>query len=257
MEQYTGIDHLTSVAVKIYFSDNDLIPDEVQERLIYLRDIDREISFEIGDIANNAIRSVAAKDILVPDQRIFEAIGNFCGRRPRTVRYYYETARFYDQEARKKYDILSFSHFVAARTYGDDGWESFLELSMLHPQWSAVAVAAALQNSDSVAVAAYTSVAAYDSDSEFTGVNPKDISGFDVIGGNGSAAKKQPEISQSLGGSTRPYSQLETIRVVYSQLYALKEIVEQTEVDDALRLSLTASILSLRDDLPKLAKRIQ
>lgn len=97
------------------FSDSDIVPDEFQNRLMNLRDMMTACSWGIGDIANDLVEQNASVGIQVTDKRIHKAVGRFCGRSGRTVRYYAETASFFPQQVREEYDMLSFAHFVFAR----------------------------------------------------------------------------------------------------------------------------------------------
>ncbi len=74
----------------------------------------------------------AQRGMAITHKRIFQAVAAFCGKSPRTVRYYYETAIFFPPEVRKRYDMLPFSHFVEARSFGD-AWTTYLETAMLYP----------------------------------------------------------------------------------------------------------------------------
>ena len=112
-------------------SDSDIVSDELQHRLIYWRDQFRTGQFEIGDIAASLIRDAASSGQAIPQDRIEQAVGRFCGKSERTIRYYYETAIFYQQETRDRYDVLPFSHFVVARRF--DNWAEILDYAMLHP----------------------------------------------------------------------------------------------------------------------------
>ena len=71
----------------------------------------------------------------VTQDRIFNAIGNFCGKSGRTVRYYAETAGFYPRLVRDEFDVLPFSFFVFAR-YEGDNWRNVLEFALLRPEIS-------------------------------------------------------------------------------------------------------------------------
>lgn len=116
-------------------SDSDIVPDEVQAELIQWRDAFSAGAFRIGDIANEMIIRASTQGWSVTNDRIYKAVGKFCGKSGRTIRYYSETSAFYPVNIRNKYDVLPFSHFVFARTKGDD-WELVLEYASEHPESS-------------------------------------------------------------------------------------------------------------------------
>lgn len=124
-----------ALSITPYPSDADIVPDEVQNRLLYWRDIFKLGQFDIGDQVAKVIMYNAEKGMQITHKRIFQAISTFCGKTPRTVRYYYETAVFYPTEVRQQYDALPFSHFVEARMFGDS-WQDYLETALLYPHRS-------------------------------------------------------------------------------------------------------------------------
>jgi hypothetical protein len=115
-----------------YISDSTIVPDDYQNLLIYYRDQMTEAYFGIGDVANRLAERTASTGFSITEQRVYEAVGRFCGKSARTVRYYAETCRFYPEEARTAYDMLPFSHFVFARALGS-AWKGVLDYSMLNP----------------------------------------------------------------------------------------------------------------------------
>jgi hypothetical protein len=118
--------------IRTELSDSDIVPDEMQNRLMTWRDVFKAGQFDIGDCAVELIEGKAKEGVDVPHWRIFKAIGRYCGKKPRTVRYYYETAIFYSPDLRDEYEVLPFSHFVFARTMGV-AWQSVLDYSAEHP----------------------------------------------------------------------------------------------------------------------------
>ena len=113
-------------------SDNDIIPQEYQDELIFWRDVFKKGQFRIGDIAKDCIMASSERGLSVNQGRIFDAVGRFCGCGGRTVRYYYETAIFYPQVVRDHYDMLPFSHFVFARSVGVK-WRDVLDVGKSDP----------------------------------------------------------------------------------------------------------------------------
>jgi len=94
------------------------VPEQYQMRLLDLRDKFREGYFEIGDIANELTDYATASGFKVTKKMVHTAVGSFCGKSERTVRYYAETAEFYPKDVRDEYDVLSFAHFVFAKSLG-------------------------------------------------------------------------------------------------------------------------------------------
>lgn len=116
-------------------SDNDIVPDDYQNALLYWRDTFSRGYFSIGDIANELCELSLLKDLPVTQQRIFDAVGKFCGKSGRTVRYYAETSSFYPSKVRDEYEELPFSHFVFAKTLNDE-WKDVLDFAKLSPHCS-------------------------------------------------------------------------------------------------------------------------
>jgi hypothetical protein len=116
-------------------SDKDIVPDNIQDELIMIRSRHTMDYFRIGDIANDLLMQSAKTGMKVTAQRVHKAIGRYCGKRPRTVRYYAENAAFFSPATRDKYDMLPFSFFDFARTFGGQ-WEGILDWAALHPEYS-------------------------------------------------------------------------------------------------------------------------
>lgn len=128
-----------------YVTDNEIVPDSLQSLLSTIRDSLKANYFAIGDAAallikeaevqgfrNFRIKRNTGKDVFVTQDRVFQAVGHYCGKAGRTVRYYYETARFYPDAVREAFDILDFSMFVVARSFGPR-WREVLEYAALNP----------------------------------------------------------------------------------------------------------------------------
>lgn len=122
--------------------DGDIVPEADQNKLMWWRDIFRAGEFDIGDIANRLCQQASERGFKITQQRVFDAVGSFCGRSGRTVRYYAETARFYSPDTRSEYNVLPFSHFVLARYVMGDDWKEMLDYAMLHPKISEEALRA-------------------------------------------------------------------------------------------------------------------
>lgn len=128
----TSTSTITIQGYKIEPSNADLIEEIDQNTLIQLRHMFQYGQFIIGDMAVKYIERNAESKAGYTHERMFEAIGAFCGKGARTVQYYYETAAFYPVAVRQEYEELPFSAFVAAKVYGD-GYRGFLDFAMLRP----------------------------------------------------------------------------------------------------------------------------
>lgn len=110
-------------------SYSDIVPTEIQDELIQIGLVDTQNMFYIGDIANDLYETAVALRKPITHQYVCAAVAKFCGRSSRTVRLYSNIADFYSLVTRTEYDMLSFSHFVAARQYGED-WREVLEVAL-------------------------------------------------------------------------------------------------------------------------------
>lgn len=118
---------------------SSIIPQPYFDVLVAVRDTITDSSFLVGDVAGIVVGESAKNGLPYTDQEIFDAIGRIIGRSGRTVRYYYETACFFNEDDRRKFSPLPFSHFVVARRMKDDA-RLVLEYSLLHPLMSAAAL---------------------------------------------------------------------------------------------------------------------
>lgn len=125
----------TSVHNEVFVSDSDIVPEDYQNLLMYWRDTFRVGYFSLGDVANRLCAMAAKQAFRVTEARVFEAVGKFCGKSGRTVRYYAETAEFFSDEMRQEYEMLPFSHFVFARSMGDR-WREVLDYARAKPNLS-------------------------------------------------------------------------------------------------------------------------
>lgn len=124
-------------------TDNEIIPASMQALLVQVRGSLTANYFAIGDATcallqeaerqGFRVKSISGRDVFVSQDRIFKAVGSFCGKAPRTVRYYYETARFYSADVREEYGCLDFTMFVMAKTFGE-AWRDVLEYAAANPQ---------------------------------------------------------------------------------------------------------------------------
>lgn len=119
-------------------SVNDIVPESYQQKLMEIDYTLSQCFWIIGDITKDLVNSVnrqRARELgkVVSKQDIFEAVGFFCHRTGRRVRYYYECAWFFPLEVRQKYDV-PFGIFGEARWVKD--WEVFLQIAEQNPMWS-------------------------------------------------------------------------------------------------------------------------
>lgn len=121
-------------AKKNKVSDADIVPEDYQNRLMHWRSVSTGVAFDIGDIANELCVMASKAGLPVTHDRVYSAVGRFCGKSGRTVRYYAETSSFYDRGLRNLYDHLSFAHFVFARSVED--WRAVLDYASEKPQVS-------------------------------------------------------------------------------------------------------------------------
>jgi len=123
-------------------TDSDIVPDDLQAELITWRDVFLGGAFRIGDIANELIErqryDVDGTGMRITGKRIYKAVGRFCGKSGRTIRYYAETASFFPVDVRQKYQVVPFSHFVLAKSYGN--WQDVLDYVLDHPDCTADAL---------------------------------------------------------------------------------------------------------------------
>jgi len=99
------------------YSYSDVIPQDLQDRLIAIRDNLSQNFWDIGDIALMICNYADDNHISVSRDFIWSAVGSFVGLAARTVRDYARVAKSFGYDERDKYDILTFSHFSVAARY--------------------------------------------------------------------------------------------------------------------------------------------
>lgn len=134
-------------------SYNDVVPADEQSELIGMAESMTEFSFRIGDISMRINREAVERgfrlkhlpgrrinDQFVTQEFIDAAVGYFCKREGRTVRYYREVSQFFPADVRDEFiPPLDFSMFVLARSFKDQ-WRAVLEYAASNPQVSKDAV---------------------------------------------------------------------------------------------------------------------
>ncbi len=118
--------------IEVTISDADIVPDEYQAELIQMRESWVKQYFRVGDIANELVQHSVRQNMPVTARRVYKAIGRYCGKAERTVRYYAENAIFFSPGSREEYSFLPMAFFDLARNYGQR-WQDVLEYAALHP----------------------------------------------------------------------------------------------------------------------------
>lgn len=142
---------MPAMVVAEHATYRDIVSDDFQSELISMAESMTQFSFRIGDIAREITAQASAQgfrirsrenkelDLYVTQQQIDDAVGHFCHREGRTVRYYREVAQFFPVDVRDDFDVLDFKFFVMARSFRD-GWKDVLEYAACNPQMSVEAV---------------------------------------------------------------------------------------------------------------------
>ena len=100
-------------------SYSNIIPLEIQDALLVIRDADTRNSWAIGDLTYAVIRYNQLNQTGADLQTIYAAVGMFAGKASRTIREYLYLARFYAPELRENFAILAYDHFRTAATLGE------------------------------------------------------------------------------------------------------------------------------------------
>ncbi len=108
---------------------NEVIPQNLQNELIAIRDSISQNFWDIGDISLMVCNYVDDNDIPVSRDFVWRAVGAFVGLSARTVREYARVARFFNYAVRKEYEILTFSHFAFAARY-EEHWKQILDFAI-------------------------------------------------------------------------------------------------------------------------------
>lgn len=134
---------ITIIPQDEWVSPQEIVEDDDQAVLISDAEDMTAMFFKWGDIVEKYIRRAEEQgfrvrrysgvDTYVTQQQVYEALGFFAKRAGRTMRYYYETARFYPPDIRDEFKMLDFSYFVVARSFKDQ-WREVLEFAAVNPQ---------------------------------------------------------------------------------------------------------------------------
>ena len=93
---------------------NDIIPQHLQEELIQIGEDITKHTFRIGDIVLSILDYVGENGFDCTKRDVWRAVGSLIGKSAATIQGYETLASFYPAWIRKKYDILSSSHFRIA-----------------------------------------------------------------------------------------------------------------------------------------------
>jgi len=222
-------------------TDAEIVTDDLQSELIQWREVFRAGQFRVGDIALQIIEDASFRGIVIPDSRVDGAVSRFCGKSPRTVRYYRETAAFYPQEVRQEFDILPFSHFVFARTMGIR-WREVLEFSASQPgmtenslRYSFLGGIALLTGE----VGRSESADDQETPCETPGDEPK---------------IKTCEVSQALPDRAMKHVRMSALNAVASSIDAFCKAVEESDVSEDTKDALIGAANIIRKYVPEVLK---
>lgn len=98
---------------------NDLIPTDLQDELIIIRDQDSSNSWRVADIVSEVIQFNVQNEHEFVMQDIYAAVAMFAGRSSRTVREYHHIGKFFAPELREQFGVLAFDHFRHAARLGE------------------------------------------------------------------------------------------------------------------------------------------
>jgi hypothetical protein len=217
-----------------YISDSDIVPDDIQNELLYWSDKIKQGYFSIGDIANHLIARSAEKHFPVGTMQIYDAVGRFVGKSGRTIRYYAETASFFSDEIREEFDMLPFSHFVFARSMGAE-WREVLEFASEKPHITREGLEAHFVQTSGVSVTPRTEVPRVSEDfgetreqKIETGGNTPPVHRRSVlISAIGRFGEYLAELSRSATLKDATVSRIERIRAEIDEL--ISEILEEND----------------------------
>jgi hypothetical protein len=115
-------------------SPNSILQDDDQVELIIIRENVRRFYFRIGEIANKYIMGNARNNGSgVIAEHVYRDIGRLVGKKPRTIRYYADVQSFYADKDIHEFEVLPFSFFNYAKSFGDDICYQVLYTALLTP----------------------------------------------------------------------------------------------------------------------------
>jgi hypothetical protein len=95
-------------------NESTIIPPEVFDELLALRDKVAVESWHIGDLAAHIIDFNESTGSGATKTEIHKAIGSVLGKASRTIREYIAVSQFWSGADREAYDLLSYDHFRVA-----------------------------------------------------------------------------------------------------------------------------------------------
>ncbi len=107
----------------------DIVPEDLQNELIRIRDSHTRQCFRVGEIVDEVITFNRTQGKTTELQHIYSAVALFAGRESRTVREYHAISRLFPLEIREHFHMLAFDHFRHAARLGG-------ELSIQALQWA-------------------------------------------------------------------------------------------------------------------------
>jgi len=110
-------------------NESFLVPMELQNELLALRDGMTGISWRVGDITNYVLRHNEVNNLGASQEECYKAVASLWGKKSRTVREYGMVSGFYPVEIREAYNVLAFDHFRIAMRMKDK-WRDALEWAM-------------------------------------------------------------------------------------------------------------------------------
>jgi len=105
-----------------------IIPDEILNELIALRDAMNLTSWRVGDITNEILLAHRTSGSGTKSSDIERAVSLVTGKSVHSIRLYRRVSAFYPVHVRQKYNVLTLSHFV--RAMADENWQEYLENAM-------------------------------------------------------------------------------------------------------------------------------
>lgn len=108
---------------------DQIIPDNVRDRCVYIGQTLSRGNWETGDIANFCKALVRERGYEINDMEIYQYLADLEGSSESSVRHAAYVAAFYPEPVRSDFEVLPFSHFQYAMQFRD-GWRDVLETSL-------------------------------------------------------------------------------------------------------------------------------